>query len=212
MKRCHMLDLDGTLVDSMPVWKNLALQYLEEKGIEANDGLSEKVRTLSLSEAAELFQQEYEIREEVSEITEELNRMIADQYAFTIPLKEGVKETLRKWRQEGMLLCVVTSTDKRLAAAALKRLDIFDCFQFILTCDEVGEGKHSPLVFEEAAKRLNASKSEVIVFEDALFAIQTASKAGFDVVGVFDQAEEENIPVIKKWSRQFVAKLGDYES
>ena len=51
----------------------------------------------------------------------------------------------------------------------------------------MGTGKDHPDVFFEAARRLNAAPAQIAVFEDSLQAAQTAKKAGFYTVGIYDQ-------------------------
>jgi beta-phosphoglucomutase-like phosphatase (HAD superfamily) len=69
----------------------------------------------------------------------------------------------------------------------LHRLGIYDRFEFILSCETVGVGKNRPDVYYAAAQRLGAAPGEIAVYEDSLYAAQTAAKAGFYVVGVYDQ-------------------------
>ena len=63
---------------------------------------------------------------------------------------------------------------------------------FLLSCATVGAGKSSPLVYHEAAKRLQANPNEIAVYEDALYAIQTAKDAGYYVIGVYDESGAKN--------------------
>ena len=81
---------------------------------------------------------------------------------------------------------VATATPEPLARACLERLGVLEDFAFLLSCDAVGAGKDKPDVFLEAARRLGAAPAETAVFEDAVFALQTAKDAGFYTVGVWD--------------------------
>ena len=82
-----------------------------------------------------------------------------------------------------------------------------DYFEFLLSCETVGAGKRSPLVYQESARRLGTVPGEIAVYEDALYAVQTAKAAGFHVVGVYDDSaadswqaiEQESDEVILNW-------------
>ena len=76
--------------------------------------------------------------------------------------------------------------------SCLTRLGVRDYFEFLLSCETVGVGKRSPLVYHESARRLNASPAEIAVYEDALYAVQTAKASGYYVVGVYDHSAAEN--------------------
>ena len=113
--------------------------------------------------------------------------MIKDKYLYEIGLKKGVEDVLKEFRKRGISMCIATASDKECAVAALKRLGVLPYFDFVLTADEVGVGKTSPEIFLESVKRFNAPKEQVAVFEDSLHAVETAKRAGFFVVGVFDR-------------------------
>ena len=73
----------------------------------------------------------------------------------------------------------------------VRRFGLLDRFQAIVTIADVGVGKQAPDVYLEAARRLGSSPGETLVFEDALHALQTAKKAGFITVGVYDDASKD---------------------
>ena len=86
---------------------------------------------------------------------------------------------------------VATSTDRRLAEAALRCAGIDGYFRGLITCADVGAQKEdSPAIYEGAMRRLQSSKRDTVVFEDSLAAIRTAKAAGFRVAGVYNPAAE----------------------
>ena len=85
-------------------------------------------------------------------------------------------------------MCVASATAEPLMDACLSRLGVRDDFQFLLSCETVGTGKNQPDVYFEAARRLGCKPEEAAVYEDAVYAIRTAKKAGFYVVGVYDRS------------------------
>ena len=94
-------------------------------------------------------------------------------------------------------MCVASATAEPLMEACLKRLGVRDYFEFLLSCETVGAGKRSPLVYQESARRLHAAPAAISVYEDALYAIQTAKDAGYYVVGVYDDSAAKNWQAIE---------------
>lgn len=88
--------------------------------------------------------------------------------------------------------------------ACLTRLGVRDHFDFLLSCETVGAGKRSPLVYHESAGQLGASPSEIAVYEDALYAVQTAKEAGYHVVGVYDESASRNWKTIEKLADEII--------
>ncbi|MEG2203916.1 MAG: HAD family phosphatase, partial [Oscillospiraceae bacterium] len=169
-----IFDLDGTLLDSMFIWDTIGEEYLLRRGITPEPGLNEKFKMMSLVQAAEYYRAVYRLPESVQTIMDEVNGMIAHFYSDVVPPKDGVPELLARLRSEGVRMCVATATDRELVESALRRSRLLPYFRGILTCTEVGFGKDSPVIFRRALELLGTKKSETLLFEDALHAIETA--------------------------------------
>ena len=89
-----IFDVDGVLLNSMPVWENLGELYLNSLGLEAEKDLGEILFAMSLEEGAEYLITQYGIDKSVEEVVSGLNREVRDFYAEKVPLKEGVRQYL----------------------------------------------------------------------------------------------------------------------
>lgn len=196
--RAAIFDVDGTLLDSMPIWQDIGARYLESAGREVNPGTREALSTMSLEQGAAYLKENYNLTESVSEIIRDVLKIVENFYRFEAELKPGVTETLKELKDRGIRMVVATSGNKELAAAALKRNGIAELFEKIFTCTETGAGKDQPDIYLEAAGFLGSSPEETLVFEDALHAAETAKKAGFTVGGVYDESNAQNISRMKK--------------
>ena len=76
-------------------------------------------------------------------------------------------------------MIIATSSDKTHIKKAFERLGILKYFTDIVTCSQIGKGKTSPDIYLACADKLGTAPSETLVFEDAVFAAETAHKAGF---------------------------------
>lgn len=192
-----IFDLDGTLLDSMSIWDTLGEEYLISLGIQPQENLGETFQNMSLTQSAEYYRTEYGVDKTVEEIISEINAMIEQFYISEVCLKKGVKTFLQELAENDVKMCVATSIDAYLAEAALTRNGVRQYFGEIFTCNVVGSGKDNPLIYETALQYLKTKKKETLVFEDAVFALETAQKAGFITVGVYDKSEENQDKVRK---------------
>lgn len=207
-KQYAIFDMDGTLIDSMGFWRNLASEYLCSKGVaQVPEEILRKIKPMTMSESAALFQEVFGLR---GDVEAEMNDMMDEHYRNDIPLKNGVRDYLEMLRGQGVRMCVASATAEQLMESCLSRLGIRDYFAFLLSCETVGAGKSSPLVYHESAKRLQANPDEIAVYEDALYAVRTAKNAGYYVIGVYDEGAAKNWEavtkiadeVIKNWEEQ----------
>lgn len=193
-----IFDLDGTLLDSMYIWDNIGIEYLENRGIVPNDDAKDDLKPMTLTDAAEYFKSVYKITDTVDEIIADVLKMTEHYYTDIFTLKPGVKEFLNLLSGKNIKMCVATSTDKVLARAALERNGVFDMFSGLLTCDEIGHGKDEPYIYNKALEIINTPKENTLVFEDAYYAIKTANGAGFKTVGIYDAFSDGEKELIKE--------------
>ena len=185
-----IFDLDGTLLDSMYIWDTLAEDYLKSIGVEAKPGLCDAVNTLMMEDAAVYLKEEYALSYPTEKILDDIFAIVDDFYFNIASLKDGVLDFLTKLKNWGIKMCIATASERYVVEAALKRCRVYDFFDRIFTCSEVGCSKTEPKIFFEAAEFLGEQPKDILVFEDALFAAQTAKNAGFKVCGVYDPSEK----------------------
>ena len=183
-----ILDLDGTLLDSMPLWHEIDLQFLSENGIEPPENISEIVGKMSITEWAEYFIREFSMPYTPEYVIRRIEEMAETAYRESIPLKPHVSAFLDALDAAGLPYGIATATYRNSADAALRRLGLLDRMQFVLTGEDVQEGKTSPEIYLLAAARLGTAPEETLVVEDALHCVRTASAAGFLTAGVYDAA------------------------
>lgn len=198
-----IFDLDGTLLDSMGIWEHIAEDYLLSLGITPKEDLSETFKDMSFEQSAKYYQDHYNVNKSVEDIMNDIHKMVEDYYFYDVSLKDGVKEFLDYLYKNNIKMCIGTATHRYLVEAALARLNVSNVFDFIITCYEVGQGKDQPIIYQKALELLNTPKEETFIFEDALYAIITAKKAGFHVVGVYDKYEK-NQDEVKRISDKYI--------
>lgn len=207
-----IFDLDGTILDSIPIWEQAAEVFLHSMGIEAEKGLGKTMFAMSMQQGAAFLKERYLSEWEVEAIIAGINRTIEDFYFAQVPLKDGAAEFLKAMKQAGIKMVAATSSDRRVVEGALKRLKIMDCFARIFTCTEIGAGKDQPDIYLAAAAFMGTRPEETWVFEDALYALETAKKAGFRTVGVFDAFSAGDQGKIKESSDFYLEKLADFDA
>lgn len=187
-----IFDLDGTLLDSMSIWENVDKEFLEENNAVYTKDVSDNVKKMTIYDSANYFKTRFSLEYSCEYIINRIEEMVSHKYNYEIPLKDGVYDTIKNLYEMKIKMCVATATYNNLALAALKRLKIYDMFDFIITCADVGKGKDDPEIFLKAAEKMNLSVLETAVLEDSLHCIETAKNAGFFTVGIYDPVAGED--------------------
>lgn len=181
-----LFDLDGTLVDSMWMWKQIDIEYLGRFGIPLPDDLQKKIEGMSFSETALYFKNHFPITDSIEEMKATWNRMAWDKYTYEVPLKPGVQNFLDKCKEKGIKMGIATSNSRELVeniATVHKLHDYFDC---IMTGCDVQKGKPAPDIYLAVADKLQVDPEHCLVFEDIIPGLKAGISAGMKVCAVED--------------------------
>ncbi len=201
-----IFDLDGTIIDSMPMWYSLYGDYLLKGHIEPTEGLLDFLRHASIPMAAKRFSEEFDIGTK-DQIEKELYAHVADYYKNKATIRQNVDTLIKKLHKEGVVMCVATATESGHAKNALIHTGLLDYFCDVLSCKDLKIEKNKPDIYFEALKRIGTKVSETVVFEDALHAVETAKSANFYVVAIYEQ-NVENHERVKELADKYIY---DYE-
>ena len=179
-------DLDGTLIDSNGVWKNVDREFLAKRNIPYTHAYYEGVAHTALPLAAEFTKEYCKLEESCEEIIAEWMEMSRDMYA-RVPLKPGVRAYLKQCKAEGRRMAIVTSSVPEHCYTALKKLDIEKYFENVTFAQQAGMHKKLPDVWLAAAEKNGERPEDCTVFDDSFAACQGARSAKMRVIGVHDK-------------------------
>ncbi len=184
-----IFDMDGTLLDSMPVWDRLSGRFLEQYGVKVTLRDYAALEGLTQLQSAQYFiDRNPSLPFDAKGLSDGIDRLLVTRYETIAKPKEGVLELLDGFRARGIKMAVATLTARRHAEKALRDRGMLDYFEFMLTIEDVGISKRDPAIYYRSAEKLGLSPSECIVFEDAPYAGVTAKNAGFLVCGIAEHA------------------------
>ena len=110
-----IFDMDGTLLDSMPIWRDLGTSVLRGLGIEPEPETDEMLKTLSLRHGIAYCKEHYHLPQTEEELIGRVVDRVADFYQHEVQAKPGVDKFLSLLKMEGVWMYVATATDRPLA-------------------------------------------------------------------------------------------------
>lgn len=211
MIRYHIFDFDGTIADSMYTWNKGRTDILHSYGKEPLPGLDIRCAPLNLEDTAGLLKQEYDLPASQETVTRQLTEALEREYFYKVPAKPGIEEVLKKLKKAGVHLCVATGSPGYLVETALKRLGLFDYFEFVLPV-WTGASKHKPDIYLKALEMMGGSDpAGCAVYEDSITCVKTALAAGFTVYGMLTKENVEKQPEIRALAKQALATWEGFE-
>ena len=184
-----IFDVDGTILDSMHIWIKPQNKLFEKYGFTLNDLSKEekgKIEALSFEAMCQYIVDEIAKDMTYDEVIAYFDDIIYKAYSEELKPKAGNLEILDKLKKEGFSMSVASSTSFRYLEMALKRLEIFDYFDFFATPDLLDMKKSDPDYWQYSIEKHGAKPYDCVLFDDALYAIKAAKKEGILTVGLQD--------------------------
>lgn len=184
-----IFDVDGTILDSMPMWLELENNILKKYG-HTMDSLDkdtkDTIESLSIEGMSKFIAETIATDMTFEEVFNYFQSLIDYKYANEVDAKAGSVDKIKYLKAKGFKLAVASSSSSDCIIKAFKRLGIYECFDIIATADNTGLRKSEDEFWKSLIEKLGKDKNQVILYDDAIYAINQAKKLGIEVVGIKD--------------------------
>ncbi|MGZ5359657.1 MAG: HAD family hydrolase [Solirubrobacterales bacterium] len=212
-----VFDLDGVIVVSEALWTRERRELAEQSGGRWLDEAQEAMQGLSSPEWTRYMRDELKVPLDPREISDAVVAKMDRAYREHLPLVPGAVAAVRAL-DERWPLALASSANRELIDLVLELSGLAESFDATVSSEEVANGKPSPDVFLEAARRLGTPPERCVAIEDSGNGILAAHAAGMKVIAVpnpelppaphtLDLAEAE-IATIAELSPALVERLG----
>lgn len=185
-----IFDFDGTLFDSMPIWKGIRYKFFDKLGLKLTKEDEKAFSGLYLKESIALAKERFNLEETYEELLAKFFNYIKERYLTEAEPKNDIIEFLEKLKAKGVKMGIATATGEPALEAVLEKYGMLGYFSAIYSTYTVGASKTEPKVYDVVLEKIGTSKETTWVFEDALYAAKTAKANGYNLIGIFDESEE----------------------
>lgn len=202
-----IFDMDGTLADSMAMWRSLGIDYLKSRGIDITSEDAQEMTTQSLKMSSTYMKEKFNLSLTPDEIYNDMKHIAEDFYEHHCTLKHGAKDVLERFYEEGIPMMLGTGTPEEFFDPFLKREDMFKYFGEIATCDGLNLKKDDPRFFLTCCEMAGFDPKETVLVDDAYFAIIAAKEAGLTTICMYDEANDNMLRELSLKSDLFISDL-----
>lgn len=199
--RAVLFDLDGTVVDSEPLWADAMRLIAADLGGTLTQEVLARTTGLSVPASVDLMLAELGSDRSPQEVTRQLLERAAEVFAQELMWQPGAQELVDALRADGVTTALVTSSPRIIVDVAMQRLGAHR-FDLSVCGDEVTAPKPDPTPYLLAMQRLGRPADECLAVEDSPSGTEAAVAAGIPVLVV-----PSEVPVPEGPGRVFTASL-----
>lgn len=190
MLQAVIFDMDGTLIDSEPMWKAAEKQVFSSVGVHVSDELSAKTAAMTTREVTEFWFSHFPwSNKSLDDVENEVVDLVAELIAEHGQAMPGVKALLDFLKTKNLKIGLATNAPARLIPVVLDKLGIADYFHATSSSENELAGKPDLAVYLRTIEKLNVDAAKSIAFEDSLSGIMAAKNANMKTVVVPPVAE-----------------------
>jgi HAD superfamily hydrolase (TIGR01509 family) len=189
--RAILLDLDGTLADSLSVMRLAYQKFLGQFQVEPTDSEYDSLNGPPLAEIVRRLRAAHALEAEEPVLLANYIDVIDRAYA-SVAACPGAAELLEKARLKRCTVGIVTSNSTKRTQAWLETAGLSHLINFVVSSDEVQHGKPNPEPYLLASKRASCPSSMIVAVEDSLQGAQSAVDAGLKTFIVTEQVSRKD--------------------
>lgn len=179
-------DMDGTLIDSEPIWIAQQFALAEQHG-----GTWSHEQGLALVGAdmhdTAVAMQAAGVEMEAAELVAALERGVIDSLRDEVPWRPGVRELLADLVREG-IPCAIATTSSHEMAALVAAAAPDGAISVVVGSEDVTQTKPSPEPYLRAAELLGVSAADCVAVEDSPNGLAAAIASGATTIAVPNDA------------------------
>ncbi len=178
-----IFDLDGTLIESEQIWRDVRHNFTIEHGGRWRDDAQKKMMGMRTQEWARYMHEELGVALPPDEIAEQVVDIVRKRMQDDVPLLPGATAALERLASQ-FRLGVATSAALAVAKTVLRETAWEKFFSVVVSADEVAHGKPAPDVYLRAIDIMKAEPKSTAAVEDSGSGIRSAHAAGLAVVAI----------------------------
>jgi HAD superfamily hydrolase (TIGR01509 family) len=179
-----VFDLDGLMFNTEELYQSVGAELLGRRGKRFDAELLDAIMGRPPQVSLAIMIERHRLADTVAELAAESEEIFGPILDQRLELMPGLAELLSALERSAVPKAIATSSGPTFVTKVLSKFALRPRFQFVLTCDDVCDGKPHPEIYLKAAERFGVSPAEMLVLEDSQNGCRSAVAAGAYAVAV----------------------------
>ena len=188
--KLFIVDYDGTLIDSMGMWRHLLSSFLKDNNISFDVDIDEISKEQTNSESVKYIHDNYFSNITYKELENKMYEYVKKQYVLQKE-KLGAKAFLKELKKYGKVV-LFSATANELLNDSFKTTGLDEYLDYVYSASNMNTTKTNGIGFLKIIELENVKKEDTLVVEDIYHAIKGAKEQGFDSLAIYDNQEDWN--------------------
>ncbi len=184
MFKAMIFDMDGVIVDSEPLFFEVAKRLLQKYGVELTEEVNDRYVGIASPGMWTDLKNVYSLEPGLEELLALHEEIRGEVFAETqLAPVEGIRELLADLAAEKIPAAIASSSALSTIYETIDSLGIRSHFEAFVSGEEIERGKPFPDIFLKAAELLGVRPEECVVLEDSAHGVKAAALAGMKCIG-----------------------------
>lgn len=179
-----VFDLDGLMFNTEELYQDVGSELLRRRGRVFTSQLRDQMMGRPGRDALKIMIQWHGLTDTVERLQADTDEIFAEILALRLAPMPGLLELLDSLDQARIPKAIATSSRRVFVDQVLAPFGLAPRFQFVLTAEDVTQGKPHPEIYQTAAQRFGLLPPQLMVFEDSGHGCRAAVAAGAQVIAV----------------------------
>ena len=190
MMQALISDMDGTLIDSEPLWREAQVEIYNFYGMPITTDMLGVTMGMRVDEIVEYWMKKFEKEIDIQEVSNRVNEKALALILKKGEARPGTHHTLSLAKKMGLKIAVASSSSENVMDKILEKLKVKNYFDLIHSAQSEKHGKPHPAVYLGAAEGLQTEPFECVVLEDSVNGLIAAKAAQMKCIVIPDKSEK----------------------
>ena len=184
-KELFIFDMDGVLLESEPFWRTAQIETLATFGATISvDDCIRNTMGKRLDDIAKFWIDMFSLDISVAHLAQSIIDRVVLNIGLNGKANEGLYSLIEFLRSKNCRIALATSSSAPIISAVIKKLELNNVFELMVSADEVPNGKPAPDVYLEVCSRIGVSPTKALALEDSLTGVRSAVAAGITTIAI----------------------------